>query len=39
VHTALNRVRDEDPFTRTGMAQYELIAWNVVIGKENLDRL
>jgi len=39
VHAALNRVRDGDPFTRTGMAQYELIAWNVLIGKENLDRL
>ena len=39
VHAALNRVRDGDPFTRTGMAQYELIPWNVLIGKEDLDRL
>ncbi len=39
VQGALDRVRDGDPFTRTGMAQYELIAWNVVIGKEDLDRL
>jgi hypothetical protein len=36
---ALDRIRDEDPFTRTGMAQYELLPWAVVIGKEELDRL
>ncbi len=36
---ALDRIRDEDPFTRTGCAQYELLPWNPVIGKEDLDRL
>ena len=36
---ALDRVRDGDPFTRSGVAQYELIVWNVVLGKESLDRL
>jgi len=35
----LDRIRDEDPFTRQGCAQYELLAWNPVIGKEDLDRL
>lgn len=36
---ALDRIRDEDPFTRTGMAQYELLPWKPVIGTEALDRL
>lgn len=36
---ALDRIRDEDPFTRRGCAQYELLAWNPVIGREDLDRL
>lgn len=36
---ALDRIRDEDPFTREGCAQYELLAWNPVIGKDDLDRL
>lgn len=35
----LNRIRDEDPFTRLGLAQYELVRWVPVIGKEDLDRL
>lgn len=39
VHETLDRIRDEDPFTRTGMAQYELIPWAPVIGKDALDRL
>jgi uncharacterized protein YciI len=36
---ALDQVRDNDPFYTAGLAQYELIAWNVVIGKEGLDKL
>lgn len=36
---ALDRIRDEDPFTRAGVAQYEVIQWNVVIGREGLDGL
>jgi uncharacterized protein YciI len=36
---ALDRVRDDDPFVQTGMAQYELLPWAPTIGKEDLDRL
>lgn len=36
---ALDRIRDNDPYYQAGVAQYELIPWNVVIGKENLDKL
>ena len=36
---ALDAVRDGDPFFQNGVAQYELLGWNPVIGKEELDRL
>lgn len=36
---ALDAVRDNDPFFQSGVAQYELIGWNPVIGKDDLDRL
>jgi len=36
---ALTAVRDGDPFFSKGVANYELIAWNVVIGNEELDKL
>ncbi len=36
---ALDRVRDEDPFTHLGLAQYELIPWQPVLGGEDLDRI
>ena len=36
---ALDSVRDNDPFFTSGVAQYELIGWNPVIGKDDLDRL
>jgi uncharacterized protein YciI len=39
VNGVLDRVRDGDPYVTFGLAQYELIAWNVGIGKERLDRL
>ena len=39
VHGALDRVRDDDPFVKAGMAQYELLPWAPVIGKEKLDTL
>ena len=39
VQEALTAVRDGDPFFRKGVANYELIAWNVVIGNEDLDKL
>jgi uncharacterized protein YciI len=35
----LDGIRDADPFVRDGMAQYEILPWNPVIGKEDLDRL
>jgi len=36
---ALDAIRDADPYYQAGVVQYELLAWNVVIGKENLDLL
>ena len=36
---ALDRIRDEDPFTRAGIAQYELLPWDPVIGRESLDQI
>jgi uncharacterized protein YciI len=35
----LDRIRDEDPFTKAGVAQYELLPWLPNIGKEALDQL
>ena len=35
----LDRIRDDDPFVRTGMAQYEILPWAPTIGREDLDRL
>jgi len=35
----LDSVRDNDPFYTSGVAQYELVGWNPVIGKDDLDRL
>jgi uncharacterized protein YciI len=37
--TQLDRIRDGDPFWQRGLAQYELIRWMPVIGKEALDQL
>ena len=37
--SALDAVRDNDPYYKAGVAQYELIGWNVVMGRENLDKL
>jgi uncharacterized protein YciI len=39
VQATLDRIRDEDPYTRRGLAQYELWPWAVVLGKEELDSL
>jgi len=36
---ALDAIRDRDPFVQNGVAQYELLGWNPVIGKEDLDKL
>jgi uncharacterized protein YciI len=35
----LDRIRDEDPYTRTGMVQYELLPWMPNLGAEGLERL
>ncbi len=39
VQQNLTDVRDEDPFYKKNVANYELIPWNPVIGKEDLDKL
>lgn len=39
VDGTLDRIRDNDPFTTAGVAQYELLAWKPGIGKEDLDKL
>ena len=39
VHATLDRIRDGDPFTQRGLAQYELLPWNPVIGTEKLALL
>jgi uncharacterized protein YciI len=36
---ALDAVRDGDPFFKLGLANYELVQWNPVIGREGLDAL
>lgn len=35
----LDAIRDNDPFYQHKVAQYELLCWNVVIGKDDLDRI
>ena len=36
---ALDAVRDNDPFWRQGIANYQLLPWNPVIGREGLDAI
>ena len=36
---ALDAVRDGDPFFKMGLANYELLQWNPVIGRDGLDAL
>ncbi len=36
---ALNAVRDNDPFIKKGVAQYELLPWAPTIGKDALDAI
>jgi uncharacterized protein YciI len=33
----LDRIRDGDPFVRAGVAQYEILPWVPVIGRDALD--
>jgi uncharacterized protein YciI len=35
----LDKIRDDDPFYQQGVAQYELLPWKPVIGKEDLDQI
>lgn len=39
VHSTLDSIRENDPYVRFGVAQYELLPWSVGIGAEDLDRL
>ena len=36
---AIDAVRNGDPFFKQGIANYELLSWNPVIGREGLDAL
>jgi len=36
---ALDAVRDGDPFFTLGVANYQLLQWNPVIGREGLDAI
>lgn len=36
---ALDSVRDNDPYVKSGMAQYELIPWAPTTGVDKLDQL
>lgn len=38
-NAALDAIREADPYYIAGVTQYEFIPWNVVIGKEELDKL
>ena len=39
VAATLDRVREGDPYVTFGLAQYEVIPWNVGLGKEDLDNI
>ncbi len=39
VDVTLDQVRDNDPYVKANVAQYELMPWMPVLGKEGLDRL
>ncbi|MEO7102277.1 MAG: YciI family protein [Gemmatimonadaceae bacterium] len=39
VQASLDAVRDNDPYVKTGMAQYEILPWAASTGKEKLDQL
>lgn len=36
---ALDAIRDGDPFTQRGMAQYEILPWVPTYGKDDLDKI
>ncbi len=35
----LDAIRNGDPFYQLHVAQYELMCWNVVLGKDDLDKI
>ena len=39
VDATLEAVRDNDPYVKHGVAQYELLPWMPGIGKDDLDKL
>lgn len=39
IDETLLAVRDNDPFVQENVAQYELLPWAPVIGKESLDQI
>ena len=39
VYQTLDRIRDEDPFTKQKLAQYELLVRTVKMGKDDLDQI
>jgi uncharacterized protein YciI len=39
LHATLDSIRDNDPYTRFGVGQYELLPWRPVLGGDDLDRL
>jgi len=39
VQRTLDSIRDNDPYVKAGMAQYELLPWVPSTGLEKLDRL
>lgn len=39
VTATLDQIRDGDPFTKTGCAQYELLPWAPTIGVDGLDKI
>ncbi|WP_437840696.1 YciI family protein [Sorangium sp. So ce1153] len=39
VAATLDQIRDGDPFIQKGVAQYELLPWAPVLGKEELDKV
>lgn len=39
VDAELDAIRDNDPYYTAGVTQYEFLPWNLVIGKEDLDKI
>jgi uncharacterized protein YciI len=35
----LDTIRDNDPYVKARVAQYEVMVWNVATGRDDLDRI